>query len=102
MQNTEEQLVNTGERAKRIVQSFELEVKTQLDMLGKIGSSAEFSPLINAARGQYADPDGIKYSVIRAIDIMISRLNSIANADTKKKLEEAKNSLRSACLIFNN
>ena len=102
MQNTEDQLVNTGERAKQIVQSFELEVNKQLDMLGKIGSLAEFSPLIKAARGQYADPDGLKYSVIRAIDIMISRLNSIANADTKKKLEEAENSLRSACLIYNN
>jgi hypothetical protein len=49
MQNTEEQLVNTGERAKRIVQSFELEVKKQSDMSGKMGSLAEFSPLIKAA-----------------------------------------------------
>ena len=101
MQNTEQQLVNTDERTEGIVQSLESELKKQLDMLGKVGSSAEFSPLIKAARGQYVDSDGLKYSVIRAIDIMISRLNSIANADTKKKLEEAENSL-SACLIFNN
>jgi len=102
MQNTEEQLVNTGERTKRIAQSFELELNRQFDMFGKIGSLAEFSPLIKAARGQSTDPDGLKYSVIIAIDIMISRLNSITNADTKKKLEEAEDSLRSACLIFNN
>jgi hypothetical protein len=49
MQNTEEQLVNTGERSKRIVQSFELEVKKQSDMSGKMGSLDEFSPLIKAA-----------------------------------------------------
>jgi hypothetical protein len=71
----------------------------QLDLFHKIGSSAEFEPLIKAARGQYIDPDELKYPVIRAIDIMISRLNSIANNLTKNKLEQARNSLQSECLI---
>jgi hypothetical protein len=100
MQNTELQLVNTGERAKGIVQSLELELNKQLDMFHKIGSSAEFSPLIKAARGQFVDPDELKLPVIRAIDIMISKLNSIASSVTKNKLEQARDSLQSECLIF--
>jgi hypothetical protein len=100
MQNTEEQLVNTGERAKGIVRSLELELNKQLDMFHKIGSSAEFSPLIKAARGQFVDPDELKLPIIRAIDIMISKLNSIASSVTKNKLEQARDSLQSECLIF--
>jgi hypothetical protein len=100
MQNTEQQLINTGERAKGIVQSLELELNRQLDMFHKIGSSAEFSPLIKAARGQFVDPDELKLPVIRAIDIMISKLNSIASSVTKNKLEQARDSLQSECLIF--
>jgi len=100
MQNTEQQLVNTGERAKGIVQSLELELNKQLDMFHKIGSSAEFSPLIKAARGQFVDPDELKLPIIRAIDIMISKLNSIASSVTKNKLEQARDSLQSECLIF--
>lgn len=100
MQNTEQQLVYTGERAKGIVQSLELELAKQWDLFHKIGSSAEFYPLIKAARGQSIDPDELKYSVIRAIDIMISRLNYIANSVTKNRLEQARNSLQSECLIF--
>ena len=100
MQNTEQQLINTGERAKGMVQSLELELNKQLDMFHKIGSSAEFSPLIKAARGQFVDPDELKLPIIRAIDIMISKLNSIASSVTKNKLEQARDSLQSECLIF--
>jgi hypothetical protein len=69
-------------------------------MLRKIGSSLEFSPLIKATRGQYVDADELKHPVIRAIDIMISRLDSITNSVTKNELEKARNSLQSESLIF--
>jgi hypothetical protein len=101
MQNSEQQLVHTGEKVKGLVQSLHLELAKQLDLFHKIGSSAEFSPLIKAARGQFIDPDELKYSVIRSIDIMISRLNSVANSVTKNKLEQARDSLQSERLIFN-
>jgi len=52
IQNTEQHLVYTGEKAKGIVQSLNLELDKQLDLFHKIGSSAEFAPLIKAARGQ--------------------------------------------------
>ena len=100
IQKTEQQLVRVGEGAKGIVQSLNDEVDKQLDLFRKIGSSAEFAPLIKAARGQYIDPDELKFAVIRAIDIMMSRLNSIANSVTKNKLEQAKSSLQSECVIF--
>ena len=95
IQTTEQQLVHTGERTKGIVQSLNDELVKQFDLLHKIGSSAEFAPLIKAARGQYIDPDELKFPVIRAIDIMISRLNSTSYGATKNKLEQARDSLQS-------
>lgn len=100
IQNTEQQLVYTGEKAKGIVQSLNLELVKQFDLFHKIGSSAEFAPLIKAARGQYIGPDELKFPVIRALDIMISRLNSTSYGATKNKLEQARDSLQSECLIF--
>ena len=93
IQNTEQQLVYTGEKAKGIVQSLNLEIARQLDLFHKIGSSAEFVPLIKATRGQYIDPDELKFPVIRALDIMITRLNSTSNSAIKNKLEHARDRL---------
>ena len=100
IQNAKQQLVYTGERAKEIVQSLNLEIARQLDLFHKVGSSAEFVPLIRVPRCQYIDRDELKFAVIRAIDIMITRLNSIVNSDIKNKLEHVRDSLQSECLRF--
>jgi hypothetical protein len=47
-------------------------------------SLAEFSSLIKAARGQYVDLEELKGSVIRAMDIMHSRMNYTLNSGTKR------------------
>lgn len=96
IKNVEQQSVQTGQKAMGIVQSL----TKQLDMFRKIGSSLEFSALIKATRGQYVDADELKHPVIRAIDIMISRLDSITNNVTKNQLQKARNSLQSESLIF--
>lgn len=100
IKNVEQQSIQTGQKAMGIVQSLNTEVAKQLDMFRKIGSSLEFSALIKATRGQYVDADELKHPVIRAIDIMISRLDSITNNVTKNQLQKARNSLQSESLIF--
>lgn len=98
-QKAGQQLVHAAEETKGIVQSLNVEHAKQFDLFHKIGSYAEFGPLIKAARGQYVDSDELRYPVIRAIDIMNSRLNSTANSVTKNILEQARKRLQSECLI---
>jgi len=65
----------------------------------KIGATAEFSPLVKAARGQYVDREELKVSVIRAMGIMRSRLNYMLNSRTQNKLQEAIEELESEILV---
>jgi hypothetical protein len=100
IKNIEQQSLLTGQEAMTIVQSLNVKVKGQFDLIDKIGSLVEFSPLIKAARGRQVDADELKYSVVRALDIMISRLDNITNALTMDKLQQAKTSLQSESLFF--
>jgi hypothetical protein len=55
IQNIKEQSLAIGEQSKIGLQFMNAEVKKQLDLLEKIGSYAEFSPLVKAARGKNVD-----------------------------------------------
>ncbi|HEY7571475.1 MAG TPA: hypothetical protein VH796_08900 [Nitrososphaeraceae archaeon] len=101
MQNHEQQIKLTGENVITTLQNLERKVAEQFDLLQKIGSTFEFSPLIKAARGQEVDANDLKSATIRAIDIMISRLNGMENGITINRLGQARNSLKSECLLFN-
>jgi hypothetical protein len=88
----------TGQAVKSL-QILDTEVRKELDLFQKIGATAEFSPLIKAARGQYVDHEELKWSVIRAMGIMHSKLNSTLNGGTKDALQRAIASLESE-MIF--
>jgi plasmid maintenance system antidote protein VapI len=88
-----------NEEVKKSFESLYSEVRQKLDMFQKIGSAADFSPLINAARGEYVDLNALRPSVIRAMGIMHSRMNSMLNSKTKDLLQKAIDSLESSFLI---
>jgi outer membrane murein-binding lipoprotein Lpp len=96
IQNMKEQSLAIGEQSKLGLQFIDAEVKKQLYLLEKIGASAEFSPLIKAARGEDVDVDELRISVIRALGIMTSRLDNILNGEAKEVLQQAINTLQSA------
>jgi hypothetical protein len=99
--SVKQQSLSIAEQAVNSLQTLDAEVRQQLDLFQKIGASAEFSPLIKAARGQYVDLDELRTSVIRAMGIMHSRLKYIQNNGTKDLLQKAIESLESELLIPN-
>jgi hypothetical protein len=90
----------TGQAVKSI-QVLDGEVRQELDLLQKIGAVGEFSPLINAARGQYVDLNDLRTAVIRAMGIIRSRMNSIRNSITIDIFQKCIESLESEQLVPN-
>jgi hypothetical protein len=99
IQNIKEQSLAIGEQSKIGLQFMNAEVKKQLDLLEKIGSYAEFSPLVKAARGKNVDINELKTSVIRVLGIMSSRLDNIRYRAAKEIIEKAINNLQSEWLF---
>jgi hypothetical protein len=95
IQNIKEQSLAIGEQSKIGLQFINAEVKKQLYLLEKIGASAEFSPLIKAARGEIVDVDELRISVIRALGILTSRLDNIMYGVAKEIIDKAINILQS-------
>jgi hypothetical protein len=99
IKNVKEQSLVVGEQSKIGLQSISEKVKQQLDLYQKIGSPAEFSPLIKAARGEIVDVDELRTSVIRALGIMTSRLDNIMHRAAKDIIDKAINILQSEFLF---
>jgi uncharacterized protein (UPF0335 family) len=95
IKNIKEQSLAIGEQSKIGLQFVNAEVNKQLEIFQMIGASAEFSPLIKAARGEIVDVDELKTSVIRALGIMTSRLDNIENRFAKDIIDKAINILQS-------
>ncbi len=100
IQDIKEQSLAISEQGKLGLQFINAEVKQQLDLFQKIGASAEFSPLIKAARGDNVDMDQLRIAVIRALGIMTSRLDNIQYSVAKNVMEKAINILQSE-FVFN-
>ena len=99
IKNVKEQSLVIGEQSKIGLQSISEKVKQQLDLYQKIGSPAEFSPLIKAARGEIVDINELRISVIRALGIMTSRLDNIEYRFAKDIIDKAINILQSEFLF---
>ena len=99
IKNIKEQSLVIGEQSKIGLQSISEKVKQQLDLYQEIGSPAEFSPLIKAARGEIVDVDELRISVIRALGIMTSRLDNVMHRVAKDTLEKTINILQSEFLF---
>jgi outer membrane murein-binding lipoprotein Lpp len=95
IKNVKEQSLVIGEQSKIGLQSISEKVKQQLDLYQEIGSPAEFSPLIKAARGEIVDINELRISVIRALGIMSSRLDNIMYRAVKDIIDKAINILQS-------
>lgn len=100
LRTVKQQSLSISEQTVKSLQTLDAKTKQQLDLFQKIGATAEFTPLVKAARGQYVDLDELKGSVIRAMGIMHSRLNNMLNGGTKNKLQEAIEGLESETLVF--
>jgi hypothetical protein len=99
MQNIKDQSIAIGEQSKVVLQFINTEVKKQLNLFEKIGASAEFSPLIKAARGEIVDINELRTSVIRALGILTSRLDIIMYSVTIEIINKAINILQSEFLF---
>jgi outer membrane murein-binding lipoprotein Lpp len=98
IKNVKEQSLAIGEQSKIELQSIIEKVKQQIDLFQEIGSAAEFSPLIKAARGEIVDLEELRTSVIRALGIMSSRLDNIMHRAAKEIIDKAINILQSVWL----
>jgi outer membrane murein-binding lipoprotein Lpp len=94
IKNVKEQSLAIGDQSKMGLQSISQKVKQQLDLYQEIGSPAEFSPLIKAARGEIVDINELKTSVIRVLGIMSSRLDNIRYRSAKEIIDKAINILQ--------
>jgi len=99
LRSVKQQSSSIAEQTVKSLQTLDANTKQQLDLFQKIGATAEFSPLVKAARGQYVDPEELKVSVIRAMGIMHSRLKYMLNSRTQYKLQEAIEELESEILV---
>ena len=95
IQNMNEQSLAIGKQSKIGLQFVNAEVNKQLKIFQMIGASAEFSPLIQAARGEIVDINELRISVIRALGIMTSRLDNIEYRFAKDIIDKAINILQS-------
>jgi hypothetical protein len=95
IKNFKEQSLAISEQSKIGLQFVNAEVNKQLEIFQMIGASAEFSPLIKAARGEIVDINELRISVIRALGIMTSRLDNIMYREAKDKIDKAINVLQS-------
>jgi outer membrane murein-binding lipoprotein Lpp len=95
IQNIKEQSLAIGKQSKIGLQFVNAEVNKQLEIFQMIGASAEFSPLIKAARGEIVELNELRISVIRALGIMTSRLDNIENRLAKDIIDKAINILQS-------
>ena len=95
IKNIKEQSLAIGEQSKIGLQFVNAEVNKQLEIFQMIGASAEFSPLIKAARGEIVDINELRISVIRALGIMTSRLDNIEYRFAKDIIDKAINILQS-------
>ena len=99
LRTVKEQSLSISDQTVKSLQTIDANTRQQFDLVQKVGATAEFSPLVKAARGQYVDLDELKISVIRAMGIMCSRLNNMMNGGTRNKLQEAIEGLESEILI---
>ena len=99
IQNMKEQSLAIGKQSKIGLQFVNAEVNKQLKIFQMIGASAEFSPLIKAARGEIVNINELKISVIRALGIMTSRLDNIEYRFAKDIIDKAINILQSEWLF---
>jgi hypothetical protein len=99
IKNIKEQSLVIGEQSKIGLQFVNAEVNKQLEIFQMIGASAEFSPLIKAARGEIVDINELRISVIRALGIMTSRLDNIMYRAAKDIIDKAINILQSEWLF---
>ena len=99
IKNIKEQSLAIGEQSKIGLQFVNAEVNKQLEIFQMIGASAEFSPLIKAARGEIVDINELETSVIRVLGIMSSRLDNIEHRLAKDIIDKAINILQSEWLF---
>lgn len=98
LKTMKQQSLSIGEQTVKALQTLDAKTRQELDIIQKI-ATAEFSPLIKAARGQHVDLEELKASVIRAMGIMHSRLNYMQNGGTKDILQKAIVKLESEMIV---
>ena len=85
-------------KSKKI--AWEAEERERMNLFRKIDASLEISPLIQAARGMEVDGEALRRAMVKAIELMNSRLDPEHHGMSINALEQALTSLKSELVIF--
>lgn len=89
-----------GENRKSNKCAMEGELREKMNLLQKLDAPLELSPLVQAARGNEVDGEALRGAMIKAIELMISRLDPEHHGMSIEALEQALTSLKSELVIF--
>jgi hypothetical protein len=79
---------------------MEASERQQLSQLHKTNVPFELSPIVDAARGYTVNGEGLKKSTIRAMELMILRLDDNDNSQAKSNMKQALQSLKEEFIVF--
>jgi exonuclease VII small subunit len=82
------------------IKAMEASERHQMSQLHKINVPFELSPIIDAARGYTVNGEGLKRATIRAMELMILRLDDNDNSQAKLKMKQALQSLTEEFIVF--
>ncbi len=76
------------------------EEKKEMSLLVKMRVPQDFSPIIEAARGDMVDGEGLRKAVARSMELLIQRLDEDYNGHAKSDMRHALESLKSEFMVF--
>jgi hypothetical protein len=82
------------------IKAMEASERQQMSQLYKINVPFELSPIVDAARGYAVDGEGLKKATIKAMELMISRLDENDNSQAMLKMKQALQSLKEEFIVF--
>ena len=82
------------------IKALEATERQQMSLLHKINVPFELSPIVDAARGWTVNGEALKKATIKAMELMISRLDDNYNFQAKSEMKQALQSLKEEFMVF--
>jgi hypothetical protein len=88
------------QQKRKSIAIMDAEEKHKLDLFKKIDAPLELYPVIAASRGQDVDGESLRTSLIRTLEIVLSRLDPENHGTLIATLQQALGALKSEFIIF--
>lgn len=88
------------EEDRRKKMAMEAREKEMMNLFRKINASLEFSPLVEAARGKEVNGEALRGAVVKAIELIIPRLDPEDQGVTITALKRGLSTLKSDFIVF--